>query len=78
MGEFNSSRILFKGNYGEHWLNGVKVLEFNLDSPEFEAAFQESKFVNFTDFAKKRKGHIVITDHTDDSWYRNIKIRRLN
>jgi hypothetical protein len=78
VGEFNSSRILFKGNYGEHWLNGVKVLEFNLDSPEFEAAFQESKFVNFTDFAKKRKGHIVITDHTDDSWYRNIKIRRLN
>jgi hypothetical protein len=78
VGEFNSSRIIFKENYGEHWLNGVKVLEFNLDSPEFDAAFQKSKFVNYKDFAKKRKGHIVITDHTDDSWYRNIKIRKIN
>ena len=77
IGEFNSSRILFKGNYGEHWLNGEKVLEFNLDSPEFDAAFQKSKFVSYTGFAKKRKGHIVITDHSDDSWYRNIKIRKL-
>ncbi|NLB26618.1 MAG: DUF1080 domain-containing protein [Bacteroidales bacterium] len=66
-----------EGNYGEHWLNGVKILEFNLDTPEFADAFQKSKFVNFDGFAKKRKGHIIITDHTDDSWYRNIKIKKL-
>lgn len=75
--EFNNSKIIFKGNYGEHWLNGVKILEFNLDTPEFADAFQKSKFVNFDGFAKKRKGHIIITDHTDDSWYRNLKIKKL-
>ncbi len=77
IGEFNNSRIIFKGNHGEHWLNGIKVVEFDISVPEFESALEKSKFVKITGFADKRKGHIVITDHSDDSWYRNIKIRRL-
>lgn len=77
LGEFNSSKIVLNGNHGEHWLNGVKVVEFEFDSAEFDSLFQLSKFVKYPGFQQKRKGHIVITDHTDDSWYRNIKIRRI-
>jgi hypothetical protein len=77
IGEFNHSRLLLNGNHGEHWLNGVKVLEFEFASEEWNSLFQKSKYNKYPDFEKKRKGHIVITNHSDDSWYRNIKIRRL-
>lgn len=77
VGEFNQSRIILNGNHGEHWLNGVKVLEYEMGTAEFDSLYQASKFVKYPDFQKKRKGHIVITNHTDESWYRNIKIRRL-
>ncbi len=76
-GEFNSARILFKGNHGEHWLNGVKVLEYELETPEMESLLAASKYRIYPDFGKKRKGHIVIQDHTDAAWFRNIKIREI-
>ncbi len=77
LGEFNKSRILLNGNHGEHWLNGVKVVEYEFAAEEFDSLFQHSKYAKYPDFEKKRKGHIVITNHSDDSWYRNIKIRKL-
>jgi hypothetical protein len=76
VGEYNSSRILLNGNHGEHWLNGIKVVEYEFATAEFDSLFQLSKFIKYPGFEKKRKGHIVITNHTDESWYRNIKIRR--
>lgn len=75
VGEFNTARILFNGNHGEHWLNGVKVLEYDLDTPEMDALIAASKYRNIIDFAKKRRGHIVLQDHTDAVWYRSIKMR---
>ncbi len=78
IGEYNQSRILLNGNHGEHWLNGLKVVEFEFGTAEFDSLFQLSKFVKYPGFEQRRKGHIVITNHTDDSWYRNIKIRRIN
>jgi hypothetical protein len=76
-GQFNSGRIVLNGNHGEHWLNGVKVVEYEFGTAKFDSLFQLSKYHKYTDFEKKRKGHIVITNHTDDSWYRNIRIRKL-
>jgi len=78
VGEFNKARILFKDNHGEHWLNGVKVLEYDLETPAFESLLAASKYRTITDFAAKRKGHIVLQDHTDEVWYRTIKIRKLS
>jgi len=75
VGEFNTVRIVFQGNHGEHWLNGVKVLEYNLEIPQMDGFIAASKYKNIADFAKKRKGHIVLQDHTDAVWFRNIKIR---
>jgi hypothetical protein len=78
VGEYNTSRILFKGNYVEHWLNGKKVLEYNIESSSFESLIQKSKFHDIPGFADKKKGHIVLQDHAEEAWFKNIKIRRLD
>jgi hypothetical protein len=77
MGEWNHSRIIVKGNQVEHWLNGGKVLEYVLGSPEVLDAVQKSKFNKVEGFGTKITGHILLTDHQDEAWFRNIKIRRL-
>ena len=77
VGEYNTSRIIFQETHGEHWLNGVKVLEFELSSPEMEDRLARSKYRIYPEFGDKRRGHIVLQDHTDAVWFRNIKLRRL-
>jgi hypothetical protein len=77
VGEFNISRILVKGNHVEHWLNGAKVLEYELDSDALKAAIEKSKFKNVAGFEKKIKGPILLQDHGDEVCYRNLKIREL-
>jgi hypothetical protein len=77
VGEWNSSRLVFRGNHGEHWLNGVKVVEFDLDTPLMDSALARSKYKSIQNFAQRRAGHIVLQDHVDEVYFRNIKIRRL-
>lgn len=77
MGQWNHSRILVRGNHVEHWLNGAKVLEYECGSPEIMSRIPETKFRRWDGFGKKVRGHILLTDHSDPCWYRNIKIREL-
>ncbi len=77
VGEFNEARLVFRGGHGEHWLNGAKVLEFDLVSDEFAALLAASKYAPIEGFADRRAGHIVLQDHGDDIWFRGIKIREL-
>lgn len=77
VGEFNEARIVFRGLHGEHWLNGVKVLEYDLDTPRMAELLAKSKYRNIPGFADRRKGRLVLQDHTDAAWFRNIKIRLL-
>ena len=74
-GEWNQSRIVIKGQLVEHWLNGVKVLEYTLGSAEVKAGIAASKFKNAAGFGEKIEGHIMLTDHQDECWFRNMKIR---
>jgi hypothetical protein len=75
--EINQSRVLVKGNHVEHWLNGAKTLEYELGSPAVKAAVQESKFKDTKDFGSLVKGHILLQDHNNLVWFRNLKIRSL-
>ena len=77
VGEFNSTRIVLRGNHGEHWLNGELVLEYDIGSARFDSLLAASKYHPIAGFADRRRGHIVLQDHGDDVWFRNIKIRDL-
>ena len=76
-GEINTSRILVSGNHVEHWLNGAKVLEYELGSEALMAAKAKSKFKDEAGWGTKLKGHILLQDHGDEVAFRNIKIREL-
>ena len=76
-GEWNTSRILVQGAHVEHWLNGEKVLEYELGSDAVKAAVAASKFKDAKGFGEKAPGHIMLTDHGDEAWFRNVKIREL-
>ena len=78
VGEWNHSVVIFNGNHGEHWLNGAKVVEFDLGSPELTSALAASKYKTIPWFAERRTGHIVLQDHSDEVYFRNIKIRELH
>jgi hypothetical protein len=74
-GEWNSSRVYVHGNTVEHWLNGQKVLEYELGSQQVKDGVAKSKFRNVPHFGERVKGHILLTDHGDEATFRNIKIR---
>ncbi len=76
-GEWNSSRLVVQGNQVEHWLNGKKVLAYELGSAAVKAGVADSKFKKYPDFGTKLTGHLMLTDHNDEAWYRNLKLREL-
>jgi hypothetical protein len=76
-GEWNQSRVLVKGNHVEHWLNGTKILEFELGSPQLKDAVAKTKFKFLDGYGEKAPGLIEITNHGDEAWFRNLKIRKL-
>jgi hypothetical protein len=76
-GEWNLSKLVVNGNKVEHWLNGKKVLEYELGSDAVKAGLAASKFKKYPDFGTKIQGHIMLTDHNDEAWYRSIKIKEL-
>jgi hypothetical protein len=77
-GEWNHGRIVFQGNHGEHWLNGQKTVEYDLGSARMDSLLAASKYAKIQGFADRRDGHIVLQDHNDAVWFRNIKIRELD
>lgn len=77
IGDWNASRIIVQGDHVEHWLNGEKVLEYELGSPAVLAAVAKSKFRDVKGFGTKRRGHVLLTDHTDEACFRNLKLREL-
>lgn len=76
-GQWNRSRLVVQGPHVEHWLNGGKVLSYELGSAEVKAALAGSKFKDVADFGKKIKGHILLTNHHTETWFRNLRLRDL-
>jgi hypothetical protein len=75
VGEFNQGEIVVRGNHVEHWLNGAKILECELGSPALKEAIAKSKFAKITWFGQKRPTVILLQDHGDAVWFRNLKIK---
>jgi len=76
-GEWNAVRIIVNGSHVEHWLNGVKVVEYELGSPDWEKRVGDAKFKEWPAYGRARRGHIALQDHGDWVAYRNIKIKVL-
>ncbi len=76
-GSWNSVRLLVRESHVEHWLNGIKVVEYELESPEWERLVSQTKFDTIPSYGRQRTGHIALQDHGDWVAYRNIRIKRL-
>lgn len=77
-GEWNSSRIVVRGNHVEHWLNGQKLLEYEFGSPDWQAKVKASKFVDYPNYGRARRGYIGFQgDHEGTLSLRNVRIREL-
>lgn len=76
-GNWNQSKIVVRGKNVEHWLNGKNVLAYETGSEAVKAGVAASKFKSEKGFGDKIVGHIMLTYHQDDCWYRNLKILEL-
>ncbi len=76
-GEWNTSKVVVRGTKFEHWLNGAKVLEMDTSSDAWKAAHAKSKFRDVPTFAQNLKGRIMLQDHGDEVWFRNLTIKEL-
>jgi hypothetical protein len=76
-GEWNVAKLVVDGMKVQHWLNGEKVVEYEIGSDDWNAKVAASKFKDKPAFAKAKKGKICIQDHSDRGEYRNIKVRVL-
>jgi hypothetical protein len=77
VGEFNTARLLVNHGHVEQWLNGKKVVEYELGSKELTDLINGSKYKNNPNFAKSVSGHIMFQHHGQKVWLKNIKIKRL-
>jgi hypothetical protein len=76
-GQWNRARLLVKGQHVEHWLNGNKILEYELGSSEFKRLVAKTKFKDMPEFARHVTGSIALQNHGGEVWFRNVRVRKL-
>ena len=77
VGEFNQSRILVQGKHVEHWLNGKKVVEYELWTDAWKQHKANGKWKDAKGYGLAKKGHIAIQDHGGEAGFKNIMIKEL-
>jgi len=76
-GQWNEARLVVSGRHVEHWLNGVKLLEFERGSDAMRALIATSKYKSMPGFGAPARGRILLQDHGQKVAFRNIRIREL-
>lgn len=77
LGEWNHVRIIVSGNHVEHWMNGVKLLEYEMGSDDWKKRVADSKFKDMPKYGIVRRGYIGLQNHDATVAFRNIKLRKL-
>jgi hypothetical protein len=77
IGSWNDARVIARGAHVEHWVNSVKVVEYELWTEDWQRRVRESKFKPYPLYGRARRGHIGLQDHDDRIAFRNIRIREL-
>jgi hypothetical protein len=76
-GEYNHTTIIVKGPHVEHWLNGKKVVDYELWTPAWQELKEKGKWSAAKAYGMAKKGHIALQDHGGGIWFKNIKLRKL-
>ncbi len=77
VGEWNTSKIVVNGNHVEHWLNGTKVVDYEIGSADWLKRKKISKWKDVSGYGMAKKGHILLQDHPNEVWFKNIMIKVL-
>jgi len=77
LGEWNTVRIIYNNGHVEHWLNGMKTVEFEEGSDDYETRYKKSKWTKYPGWNKSKTGSISLQDHGANVYYRNVKIKVL-
>jgi len=76
-GEWNTTKIIVNKSHVEHWLNGKKIVEYEMWTDEWNKKKTEGKWKDAAGYGMAKKGHIALQDHGSEAWFRNIKIKEL-
>lgn len=77
VGEYNTARIRVKEGHVEHWLNGKKLLEYDMWTDDWQERINAGKWKDYPQYGRAKSGHIALQDHGNQIWFKNIKIREL-
>lgn len=77
VGEWNTARIIVNKGHVEHWLNGKKIVEYEIGSEEWKTNKMNGKWKDAAAYGMAKKGYIALQDHGSEAWFKNIKIRKL-
>ena len=77
IGEFNTATIIVNGNDVEHWLNGELMVKYSRNSQQWNALVAYSKYQKWPNFGNLKEGRILLQDHGNEVWFKNIKIKEL-
>lgn len=76
-GEWNTARIVVNKGHVEHWLNGKKIVEYEIGSEDWKKNKMNGKWKDADGYAMAKKGYIALQDHGSEAWFKNIKIKPL-